>query len=172
MIKLASAIRRSVLTATIASAVTARAEDVATTFPRMRLALRAEPAFGVSGGSFYNQLVGARVAYRFTDNLSLGPYLGYANLKGQEGRAHNVLPALELEYRPTLGSSDTFTLPIRFATGYLPRNGPVLRLSLGIGYAISPKVDVVLDALTPTFWVIRDRTVASLGGAFEISYAP
>jgi hypothetical protein len=178
MIKFASAVRHGVLIATIVSSATARAEDAATTtettstFSRVRLALRAEPAFGISGGSFYNQLVGARVAYRFTDSLSLGPYLGYANLKGQEGRAHNVLPTLELEYCKTLGSSNTFKLPLRFATGYLPRNGPVLRLSMGIGYAVSPKVDVVIDALTPTFWMIRDRTVASLGAAFEISYAP
>jgi hypothetical protein len=155
------------------AAVTPRAATPPeTTWSKVRLAVQAEPAFGVSGGSFYNQLVGARVDYRFTDKLSLGPYLAYANLKGPDGRANNVLPALELEYRPSLGSGSSFGLPLRFSTGYLPQNGPLLRLSAGISYAFSPNVDLVLDAFTPTFWVIRNRTVASLGGALEVSYAP
>ena len=141
-------------------------------FSPYHLALRAEPAAGVSGGRFFNQLIGARADYRFTEYLSLGAYVGYANLKGQDGRAHNVLPSLELECRPSLGGSNTFGLPLRFATGYLPNNGPVLRLSIGLSYAISPNVDVVIDAFTPTFWVIRDRTVVSLGGALEIGWAP
>jgi hypothetical protein len=147
-------------------------EPPAPPFARARIALRAEPAFGVAGGRFFNQLVGARADYRFTELISLGGYLGYANLKGQEGRAHNVLPALELECRPPLGGATGFGVPLRFSTGYLPNNGPVLRLSVGLSYAVSPKVDLVVDAFTPTFWVIRDRTVVSLGGALEVSYAP
>jgi hypothetical protein len=152
----------------------ARAQEPmpSTPFSRARLALRAEPAFGVAGGRFFNQLVGARADYRFTEQISLGGYLGYANLKGQEGRAHNVLPSLELEYRPSLDASNRFGLPLRFATGYLPNNGPVLRLSIGVSYALGPTVDLVLDAFTPTFWVIRDRTVVSLGGALEIAWSP
>jgi len=141
------------------------------TFAPLRVAVQAEPAWGVSGGTFYNQLVGARLDYRFTDSLALGPYVGYANLKGHDGRAHNVLSYLALEYRPRLGAGG-FRLPLRFATGYLPQNGPVLRLSAGASYALSPTVDIALDAFTPTFWVIRDRTVVSLGGALEISYSP
>jgi len=136
---------------------------------RYRLSLSAEPAFGVTGGSFFNQLAGARADYRFTDQLSLGSYVGYANLKGQSGRVHNVLPSLELEYRPKLGES--IGLPLRFGTGYLPNNGPVLRLSLGVSYAISKTVDVVLAPVTPTFWVIRDRTVISLGAELEVGFA-
>jgi hypothetical protein len=141
-------------------------------FSPARLALRAEPAFGVSGGRFFNQLVGARADYRFTEELALGASVAYANLKGQDGRANNVLPSLELECRPSLDSARRFGLPLRFATGYLPKNGPVLRLSMGVSYALGPKVSVVLDAFTPTFWVIRDRTVVSLGGALEIDWAP
>jgi hypothetical protein len=142
------------------------------TFARLRFAAQAEPAWGVSGGSFYNQLAGVRLDYRFTDSLALGPYVGYANLKGQEGRAHNVLSYLALEYRPRLGDSASLRLPLRFATGYLPQNGPVLRLSAGVSYALSPSIEIALDAFTPTFWVVRDRTVVSLGAALEISYAP
>jgi hypothetical protein len=142
------------------------------TFSPARFALRAEPAFGVAGGRFFNQLVGARADYRFTEQLALGAYVGYANLKGQEGRANNVLSSLELECRPLLDASGRLGMPLRFATGYLPNNGPVLRLSMGLSYALSPNVDLVLDAFTPTFWVIRDRTVVSLGGALEIDWAP
>jgi hypothetical protein len=159
-------------TTTTATATATTTTTATTTFPSARFALRIEPAFGVSGGHFYNQLAGARVDARFTDEVALGAYVGYANLKGQEGRAHDVLPALELEYRPKFGTSRAFGLPLRFATGYLPENGPVLRLSLGISYAVTPKFDLVLDAFTPTFWVIRDRTVVSLGAALEASWSP
>jgi hypothetical protein len=155
-----------------ASAETAESTPVPSLFPAPRFALRAESAAGVAGGSFFNEVVGARADARFTEQLALGVYLGYANLKGHDGRAHNVLPALELEYRPRFASGSAFALPLRFTTGYLPYNGPVLRLSAGVSYAVSSHVDLVLDAFTPTFWVIRDRTVVSLGGGLEISYAP
>lgn len=143
-----------------------------TNFARVRYALQAEPAFGVAGGTFYNQLAGARVDYRFTEQIALGGYLGYANLKGKEGRAQDVLPYLNLEYRPRLGQSSAFGLPLGFGTGYLPNNGPFLRLSVGASYAVSPQTDIVFAFFTPTFWVVHDRTVISLGTALEISYAP
>jgi hypothetical protein len=143
-----------------------------TPFARVRYALQVEPAFGVVGGRFYNQLAGARVDYRFTSELALGFYLGYANLKGKEGRAHDVLPYLNLEYRPRLGQNSAFGLPLGFGTGYLPNNGPFLRLSAGLSYAVSPQTDVVIAFFTPTFWVVHDRTVISLGAALEVSYAP
>jgi len=143
-----------------------------TSFGRVRYALHVEPALGVAGGGFYNQLAGARVDYRFTRELSLGGYLGYANLKGKEGRAHNVLPYLNLEYRPRLGQASAFGLPLGFGTGYLPNNGPFLRLSAGLSYAVSPETEVVIAFFTPTFWVVHDRTVISLGAALEVSYAP
>ena len=127
---------------------------------------------GVSGGKFFNQLIAARLDYRFTPTLSLGPSLAYANLKGKDGRTSNVLASILLEYRPSLADGSSFSLPLRLAPGYLPQNGPVLRLSAGIAYALSPHVDLVLDAFTPTFLVIKNGTVVSLGGALELSYAP
>jgi hypothetical protein len=141
-------------------------------FGRVRYALQTEPAFGVVGGSFYNQLAGARVDYRFTEQIALGGYLGYANLKGKEGRAHDVLSYLNLEYRPRLDARGAFGLPLAFGSGYLPNNGPFLRLSAAVSYALSRETDVVFAFLTPTFWVVHDRTVVSLGAALEISYAP
>ena len=157
----------------LATFLTTRAHaEEETNFGRVRYALLVEPAFGVGSGSFYNQLVGARVDYRFTRELALGPYLGYANLKGKDGRTHNVLPYLNLEYRPRFGAGSAFGLPLRFGTGYLPNNGPFLRLSAGVSYALSPQTDIVIDVFTPTFWVVHDRTVISLGAAIELSFAP
>ena len=146
--------------------------DTETSFARVRYAFQVEPAFGVAGGSFYNQLAGARIDYRFTPEIALGGYLGYANLKGKDGRAHDVLPYLNLEYRPRLGQNSAFGLPLGFGTGYLPNNGPFLRLSAGLSYALGPQTDVVIAFFNPTFWVVHDRTVISLGAALEVSYAP
>ena len=144
--------------------------DDATHFSRFRLAVQTEAAFGVSGGSFYNQLAGARLDYRFTREIALGGYLGYANLKGMDGRAHSVLPYLNLEYEPRLGAS-AFGLPLRFGTGYLPNNGPYLRLSAGVSYAMSEHTAIAIDVLTPTFWVVHDRSLVSLGTAVELRFA-
>jgi hypothetical protein len=63
-------------------------------------------------------------------------------------------------------------LPLGFGTGYLPNNGPFLRLSVGLSYAVSAQTEIVVALFNPTFWVIHDRTVISLGTALEISYAP
>jgi|RhiMethySRZTD1v2_1073278.scaffolds.fasta_scaffold08470_10 hypothetical protein len=155
---------------TMALATNAHAEE--SRFAPVRYALEAEAAFGVGGGSFYNQLAGVRVDYRFTEQLALGGYVGYANLKGKEGRASNVLPYLNLEYRPRLDAKGVFGLPLGFGTGYLPDNGPFLRLSAGVSYALSPQTDIVLDFFTPSFWIVHDRTVVSLGAALAINYAP
>jgi len=146
--------------------------DAETSFARVRYAFQVEPAFGVAGGSFYNQLAGARIDYRFTQEIALGGYLGYANLKGKDGRAHDVLPYLNLEYRPRLGQNGAFGLPLGFGTGYLPNNGPFLRLSAGLSYALGPQTEVMIAFFNPTFWVVHDRTVISLGAAIEVSYAP
>jgi hypothetical protein len=79
---------------------------------------------------------------------------------------------LNLEYRPRLGLERAFGLPLGFGTGYLPNNGPFLRLSVGVSYAMSPETEIAIAFFTPTFWVVHDRTVISLGTALEISYAP
>jgi hypothetical protein len=156
----------------VAALVTRKAKAEEDPFARVRFAAQIEPAFGVAGGSFYNQLAGARVDYRFTKEIALGGYIGYANLKGKDGRAHALLPYLNVEYRPRLTASSAFGLPLGLGTGYLPNNGPFLRLYAGVSYALGPQTDIALAFFTPTFWVVHDRTVVSLGAALEISYAP
>jgi hypothetical protein len=133
---------------------------------RFRLALQTEGAFGVATGSFYNHLVGARLDRRFSEEFSLGAYLGYANLKGKEGRAHNLLAYFLLEYR--LALSDELGLPIRLAPGYLPLNGPTARLSLGLSLELDGGIELVLEPVAPMVWITGDEAVLSLNVAGEI----
>jgi hypothetical protein len=62
------------------------------------------------------------------------------------------------------------TIPLRAAVGYLPFNGPVIRLSAGLNYAISEHWEIGADILTPTFWILPDRTAVSLNIALEGTY--
>jgi hypothetical protein len=134
--------------------------------PRFRLALKSESAIGMSGDGFYNHLLGARFDRRFTPHWAIGLSVAYANLKGKDGRAHNVLPMAELEYRASL--SDDWAIPIRFGSGYLPKNGPVVRASAGIGYTFTEDMELALDLIAPMGWVANERVVLSLDLAAEL----
>jgi hypothetical protein len=138
-------------------------------FDRFRLAIQTEGAIGVSG-RFYNHLAGARLDYRFTPDVAAGAYVAYANLKGKDGRASNVLTLLMVDYRVRLSHSGALQLPLRYGIGYLPKNGPVMRASLGLGYSVSDSVDLVLDAVAPTLWVSGDKTVFSMDIGAEVSF--
>jgi hypothetical protein len=130
--------------------------------------LQTEGAIGVSG-PFYNQLLGARLDRCFSSTTCAGIYAGYANLKGQSGRANNVLFYAQGEHAFRLGSHQTWYLPLRVATGYLPRNGPFARLSAGIA-ARTGNIDVTLDLLAPALWVTGNEPVLSLDWAAEIAF--
>lgn len=136
-----------------------------------RLALQTEGAIGLTKPSFYNHLLGVRLDYVFPEDLTLGGYLGYANLKGKDGRASNVLPYLMLEYRLHTSSSSRLRIPLRFESGYLPKNGPFLRLSAGVAVPIGETTRLGFDLLAPTFWIVQNRTVVSLDLAAEVSFA-
>lgn len=134
-----------------------------------RLAAQIEPAFGVGSGSFFTGLVGVRFDYRFSPEWSLGPYLGYANLKGPAGeRVHNALVYLLLDYEAPLAGG--FSMPLRLGAGYLPKNGPYLRTSVGLGAALADDWGLVGEVI-PAFWSVDDRTEISLGVALELSNA-
>jgi hypothetical protein len=137
---------------------------------RFRLAVATEGAFGVSGGSFfYNHLAGVRFDRRFDDRAAMGLQINYANLKGKDGRVSNFLPWAMFEYRVDLGSG--FAVPLRYAMGYLPKNGPVARASAGLAIPISDAVDLNLDLLAPTLWITHERPVMSLDVAAEIGWS-
>ncbi len=137
----------------------------------LRLALFTESAFGISGDGFYNHLLGGRLDYRFTPEVFAGGALAYANLKGKEGRVGNVLPLGVLGYRLGLGESDDVAIPLRFATGYLPKNGPVLRFSAGLGFRLGGTTELSFDLAAPMFWVTRNQVVTSFDLQAELSFA-
>jgi len=134
----------------------------------MRLALQTEGAIGLYPGDFYNHLVGARVDLVFSPHVSFGGYAGYANLKGKDGRVSDLLSYVQAEY--AVGSPGGIRIPIRFASGYLPRNGPVVRAAVGFAFPIAPTLDLVTELLAPMVWVTRDQMVLSMNLAAEIAY--
>ena len=160
----------------VLAAPAARADDPASGAgeeaapPGLRLALQTETALGVVVGPFQNQLVSGRLDYRFTPTVSLGGSLAYANLKGKDGRAHAVLPAAQLEYVARRRAGSDVALPLRFSTGYLPRNGPVVRAAAGLSWAVSPELDVVLELLAPMVWVTHNQALLSMNVGLEIAW--
>ena len=107
----------------------------------LRAALAATSAVGVSNAGFFNQLLGARLDYRFTPRFAFGGVLSYTNLEGKDRRVHNVLPEALLEYRIPY-DGERFGLPLRFGVGYLPKNGPTLRLGAGVDFAFSERLSM------------------------------
>ena len=134
-----------------------------------RLALQTEAAFGLSSNFFYNHFVGGRFDYGFTRDFALGAYVGYANLKGREGRTNNVLPYLQLEYGLAVSSTSRILVPLRFGTGYLPKNGPFFRLAAGPSFPLGSGIRIGFDLVAPTFVIVHDRTVVSMDIAAEVS---
>jgi hypothetical protein len=134
----------------------------------MRLAVQTEGAIGVYPGDFYNHLVGARLDMMFSPHVSFGGYLGYANLKGKDGRVGDLLPYVQVEY--LAGPPGGVRIPIRFASGYLPHNGPVVRAATGFAFALTPTLDLVTELLAPMVWVTRNQMVLSLNLAAEIAF--
>jgi hypothetical protein len=126
-----------------------------------RVAGFATVALGMPSLAFVNELVGARFELGYTPRFSLGMSLAYANLKGKDGRASNVLPEASVAYRIPFGDG-AFGIPIRFAGGYLPNNGPTLRLSSGVDFTLGESVACELALLEPMVWVTRDRPELSL----------
>lgn len=134
----------------------------------LRLAIQTEGANGVFTGKFHNQLAGLRLDVLASPNVSFGGYLGYVNLKGKEGRASNILPYAVVEYR--VGApTDAVRFPLRFATGYLPRNGPVVRMAAGLAFNLSQRIELVTELLAPMFWVTNDQMLLSMNWSIELA---
>ncbi len=138
------------------------------TSPSLRLAAGTEGAIGLSGAGFYNHLVHARLDTVFASSTSVGFELAYANLKGRDGRAHNVLPSVVLEHAVELGSG--WSLPFSFSPGYLPNNGPVLQVAAGFAYAFDDTTELSLSPLAPAAWITKDEAVYSLNVSAELRF--
>ncbi|MFW6023652.1 MAG: hypothetical protein ACOC9O_02800 [Myxococcota bacterium] len=135
---------------------------------RFELALQTEGAVGTSSNGFYNHLLGVRLGYRFTEDVILGAYVAYANLNGRNERVSNVLSYLQVEHRVQIARRIGLSIPLRFAIGYLPYNGPMVRVGAGLNLPLSDRVEVGADLLVPTFWVLPDRTAVSFNVALEL----
>jgi hypothetical protein len=79
---------------------------------------------------------------------------------------------VHVEYRAGLDRRDTVELAFRYAAGYLPANGPFMRLSGGLGFHLSDDVDVLVDLIVPTFWLTKDLPVVSANFAAELGFTP
>ena len=142
------------------AATTDEASDAGAALPAdeglgKRLGGFATVSLGLPGVDFVNELVGARFELEYTPRFAFGLSLAYANLKGKDGRVSNALPEASLAYTVPLGAS--FRIPIRFAGGWLPKNGPTLRLGSGFEWAPSHAMAFELVLLEPMVWVARDR---------------
>ena len=136
----------------------------------LRIGLSATSAVGATHAGFFNQLLGPRLDYRFTRRFAFGGLLSYANLKGKDGRVHNVLPEVSLEYRAAI-DGERFGAPLRFTAGYLPKNGPTLRLGVGLDFALSDVLSLDVVPLESMIWVNRERPELSLNGSLGLRLA-
>jgi hypothetical protein len=136
----------------------------------VRTALSSTSAFGVTGAGFFNQLLGVRLDYRFTQRFALGGVLSYTNLEGKERRVHNLLPEVRLEYR-TSYDGERFGIPLHFGVGYLAKNGPTLRLGAGVDFALAERVSMEVLPLEPMVWVNRERPEVSMNGSLSLRLA-
>ncbi|MCU0672030.1 MAG: hypothetical protein MUE69_04460 [Myxococcota bacterium] len=135
---------------------------------RFDLALQTEIGIGVDD-QFVNALVGGRFGVRITKTIAVGVTLQYANLRGRGERVSNILPMILVENRVRISRRLDLTVPLRFAIGYLPFNGPVVRFSAGLNLPVSSRVELQLDVLAPTFWILpNEQTAVSLNPALEL----
>lgn len=134
----------------------------------LRLVLHGDTSFGFSRDDFRNHSVGGRLDYRIDPELAIGAFVGYANLKGRDGRASSLVAYMQLEDRVPLTRSGSVQVPLRVSLGYLAKNGPLLRLAAGVGFTLGERVDVAIDLLTPTFWLTPQSLLFSLDLGLEL----
>ena len=52
----------------------------------------------------------------------------------------------------------------------MPFNGPFVRISAGLNLPISERVELGIDLIAPTFWVIPGRVAVSADIGLELLY--
>src|SRR6185436_12924294 len=88
-----------------------------------------DAAFGLSQDFFFNFLAGARLDYRVTPDIRIGLGLLGGILRGKGGAVGNMLAFAQIEDRLRIATDSDVLVPLRFAIGYLPFNGPWVRLA-------------------------------------------
>lgn len=137
---------------------------------RFQLTLQTEAVFGTTPSFFYNHMVGARFDVRITRELLVGGYVAYVNAEGRADRVHNMLFLLQGEYRIRVSPTFDLTIPLRVGLGYMPFNGPVVRIAAGLNYPLSEDFEIGVDLISPTFWILPQEVAFSLDLAAEVTY--
>lgn len=137
---------------------------------RFSIALQTEASIGTTQGSFYNHFVGLRLDVRITRDILIGLYGAYTNVEGRDGRASNFFFMLQAEDRIRPSSTLELTIPLRVGLGYLPFNGPVIRLAAGVNYAITPNWEIGADLVAPTFYVLPTHFAVAFDFSLELAY--
>ena len=105
----------------------------------------------------------------FSPHVSFGGYLGYANLKGKDGRAHNVLPyvagRVHDRARSAASASRSASPPATCRATARSCASPT-----GFAFALTPALDLVTELLAPMLWVTSDQMVLSMNLAAELVY--
>ena len=79
-----------------------------------------------------------------------------------------MLAYAQVEY--LAGSPNGIRVPLRFASGYLPHNGPVMRLSTGFAFPLTSTIDLFTELLAPMIWLTGDQMVLSMDLAAELNF--
>lgn len=137
---------------------------------RFSVAIQTEASIGTSQGSFYNHFVGARLDVRILRDLMVGLYVAYVNLEGREERQSNFFVMIQGEDRIRLASGLDLTIPLRVGVGYLAFNGPVIRISAGLNYALSENWEIGVDLIAPTFYILADRAAVAFDFSADVQY--
>jgi hypothetical protein len=61
-----------------------------------------------------------------------------------------------------------WAVPLRFGSGYLPRNGPVVKTAAGVSAPLGDDLELSVELLAPTIWLAKERAVLSLDVSAEI----
>jgi hypothetical protein len=128
-------------------------------------------AFGPGRDSFVNVMLAARVAYYVSDRLGFTGSLSYANLRGRQGRVSNALILVGVETAVDLVPQSRIFIPLRLELGYLPANGPVVRVTAGLSFPLARRVRLELDLVSPTLWVLPETSPVSLDLAASVFFA-
>lgn len=123
----------------------------------------------LTGNGFYIHTLRARLELRPKDRLGIGLITGYANLPGDNGRAHNLPILAEINYRVPIAGVSQLSVPIRFALGYLPFNGPMMRTSVGLNIELTPDWELGADFISPTLFRSPDHFHFAFDLALEVT---
>lgn len=139
--------------------------------PRFGLTIQTESAFGRNTGTrFYNHLVGARLDVRLGRNVYVDGYVGYVNLDRGNQRASNMLFYVQLEDRLSFAATGRVQFPLRLAVGFMPLNGPFIRMAGGIRFPLGGQFEMGVDVVAPTIWWVPGGRHATYDLGLELTY--